>query len=307
MTTLKRVTFYRVLQNGFLNYRRNFWLSTAATAIMIITLFLLGSILIVSAMTNASLRSIKEKVDISVYFRLDTTETVIRQIQRQVELLPEVKSVAYVPPVEAREKFRELHRDEPLLLESIEQFGEDENPFPASFAIRVNDLSDYGKIIGLFQDEKFTPYVKKITDKRDIVDRLNRVTSGVKNFGLGLTILFGLITVLVTFNTIRLTIYNRREEIEIMRLVGASNWYIRGPFIVEGIIYGLAGAVATGILLFPALLFFAPKIAAFLELRVTRFNYFGLNFWALFGLQAATGVVLGTISSFIVIRKYLKT
>ena len=306
MSNSPRIAFYRILQNGLLNYRRNFWLSMAATAIMVVTLFFMSSMLILNALTNISLQTIKEKVDISVYFKLETTENVIKQIQRQVELLPEVKSVEFVPRVEAREKFRELHRDEPLLLESLEQFSDEENPFPASFAIRVNDLKDYPRILSLFQEEKLQTFIKKITDKRDIVDRLNAITRGIRNLGASLMAVFGAITVLVMFNTIRITIYNRREEIEIMRLVGASNWYIRGPFVVEGILYGLAGAIFTGIILYPLLLLMMPKISTFLELPAGQLQYFGLNFWLLLGLQAVTGVLLGVISSVIVIRRYLK-
>lgn len=306
MSSQRSITFYRILGNGLLNYRRNFWLSSAATAIMVVTLFFMSSMLILNALTNISLATIKEKVDISVYFRLDTSENVIKQIQRQVELLPEVKSVAYIESVTAREKFRELHRNEPLLLESLEQFSDEENPFPASFAIRVNDLGDYPRILELFQDEKLQPYVKKITDKRDIVDRLNSITRGIRNFGLILMVVFGAITVLVMFNTIRLTIYNRREEIEIMRLVGASNWYIRGPFVVEGILYGLMGAILTGIILFPVQYLLTPKVSSFLELTATQFHYFGLNFWLLLLAQLALGIFLGVVSSVIVIRKYLK-
>lgn len=302
----KKVTFYRIINNGLLNYRRNFWLSMAATAIMVVTLFLLSSILILNALTGLSLATIREKVDISIYFHTETTEPTIRQIQRQVELLPEVRSVDYIPPVEAREKFKELHKDEPLLLESLSEFSDDENPLPASFAIRVNDLKDYSVIISIFQDEKFKPFVKKIADKRDIVDRLNRITNTVQNLGLGLVALFSFITILVTFNTIRLTVYNRREEIEIMRLVGAGNWYIRGPFVVEGVLYGIVGAIITGAILYPILLVLTPKISEFLELSLSQLSYFGLSFWTLFGLQSAAGIGLGIVSSIIVIRRYLK-
>jgi len=303
---MNRVTFLRIIKNGFLNYKRNFWLSSAATSIMVVTLFIISSLLILNVLTNLSLQSVNDKVDISIYFHLTTSEQTIKQIQRQIEILPEVKSIAYIPPVEAREKFKELHKDEPLLLESVEQFGDSENPFPASFAIRVNKLSDYSTVISIFQDEKFTPFVKKIADKRDIVERLNRITHGIQNIGLGLTLIFSLITILVMFNTIRLTIYNRREEIEIMRLVGASNSYIRGPFIIEGIFYALAGSVITAVLLYPVIFILTPKISSFLELPTDRFSIWGLNFWVLILLQLTAGVILAVISSLIVVRRYLK-
>src|SRR3990167_25299 len=186
---MNKITFYRIFQNGILNYTRNFWLSLAATSIMVITLFIISSLLVMGALTNLSLASIQEKVDISVYFKLDVSEVAIKQIEDQVDDLAEVKSVTYIPSVTAREKFKELHKDEPLLIESVEQFTDAENPFPASLAIRVNTLDDYPQIISLFEDQKLTPYVKKITDKRDIVERLSRITDGIKNLGLGLTLI----------------------------------------------------------------------------------------------------------------------
>ena len=303
---MSSITFGRIFRSGFRNYWRNFWLSLAATAIMVITLFILGSLLVLNNLSRASLGTLKDKVDISIYFDLTTSEQAIVQIQRQVELLPEVRSVAYVPSVAAREKFRELHKDEPLLLEAVEQFTDAENPFPASLAIRVKELPDYKIIIEQFQDPKFEPFVKKITDKREVVDRLNRIINGIQNLGLGLTVVFGTITLIVMFNTIRLTIYNRREEIEIMRLVGASNWYIRGPFIVEGIAYGTMGAVFTAAVLFPILYLVTPRLANFLQLDLPSFTILGGNFALLFLLMLALGIFLGVTSSLIVIRRYLR-
>ncbi len=303
---MNKVTFTRILQNGLLNYSRNFWLSLAATAVMVITLFIISSLLILRALTNLSLETIQEKVDVSVYFQLNVSENAIAQIQDQIKLLPQVRSVSYIPSVTARDKFKELHKEEPLLIESVEQFTDAENPFPASLAIRVNNLSDYSTIINIFKDPKFNPYVKKITDKRDVVDRLTHITNAIKNLGLALTLVFSIVTVIVMFNTIRLTIYNRREEIEIMRLVGAANSYIRGPFLVEGILYGLAGALTTAVLLYPIMFFLTPRVSAFLELDVRQFNYLGLNFWVLFLLQCLTGILLGVVSSTIVVRRYLR-
>lgn len=303
---MNRISFYRILENGFLNYWRNFWLSMAATVIMVITLFIISTLALVNTLANASLTTLKDKVDISIYFNLDTSEQTMGQIQRQIEFLPEVKSVEYIPSVTARERFRELHKDEPLLLESLEQFSDEDNPFPASFAIRVKNLDDYPKIISLFQDQKFDPFVKKITDKRDIVDRLNRIMKFIRNSGLGLTAIFIVVTIVVMFNTIRLTIYNRRDEIEIMRLVGASNWFIRGPYLVEGIFYGISGTIITSILLFPIIFVLTPRISGFLELDLSSGNYLALNFWPLVLLQLIIGLGFGIISSLIVIRRYLK-
>ncbi len=303
---MNSITLFRILKNGVINYSRNFWLSLAATSIMAITLFTVSSLLIIKAVTDISLKTIEDKVDISVYFKLGVPEAIIKQIQDQVDSFPQVKSVNYIPSVLAREKFKELHKNEPLLIESVEQFSDEENPFPASLAIRVASLDDYQNIITVFQAENLNPYVKKITDKRDVVDRLQKITDAIKKIGIVLTIFFSALTVIVLFNTIRLTIYNRREEIEIMRLVGASDSYIRGPFLIEGVFYGLTGAVLTAALLYPILYFLGPRLSSFLEIDITKLADYGLNIWLLFGALVGLGVVLGAISSLIAVRKYLK-
>lgn len=303
---MTRITFFRIIRNGFLNYRRNFWLSVAATVIMVITLFMISSLLILNSIGRISLQTLEKKVDISVYFRLGTSEQTIRQIQRQVELLPEVETIDYIPSVTARDRFVELHQNEPLLLESVEQFTDQENPFPASFAIRVKNLNDYPEIINLFQNSKFDPFIKKITDKRNVVQQLSDIIAGLGNLGLGLTLIFSAITVLVMFNTIRLTIFNRRDEIEIMRLVGASNSYIRGPFIIEGLLYGIVGTVITSSLFLPILLLLMPKISSFFELNFSGPGSLGFNIGELILIQLVLGGFLGMLSSTVVIRRYLK-
>ena len=303
---MNSITLFRILKNGVLNYSRNFWLSLAATSIMAITLFTVSSLLIIKTVTDISLKTIEDKVDISVYFNLGVSDAIISKIQNQVAAFPQVKSVNYIPSVLAREKFKELHKNEPLLIESVAQFSDEENPFPASLAIRVVSLDDYQTIITVFQDEGLNPYVKKITDKRDVVDRLQKITEVIKKIAIVLTMFFSALTVIVLFNTIRLTIYNRREEIEVMRLVGASDSYIRGPFLIEGIFYGLTGAILTALLLYPIIFFLSPRISAFLELDITKLAEYGLNLWLLFGALAALGVILGAISSLIAVRRYLK-
>lgn len=296
----------RIIRSGITDFRRNLLLSVAATAIMAITLFVISSLFLARGFTKIALDSVQDKVDISVYFEISTSEQTIGQIQRQVELLPEVKSIEYVPPAEARERFREQHKNEPLLLESIDQFTENENPFPASFAIKVNDLNDYQTIISLFQDKKFDPFVSQITDKQQVVDRLRGIISGISNAGLLATLALSFITVLVMFNTVRLTIYNRRGEIEIMKLVGASNAYIRGPFLVSGVLYAAAGTIISSAIVFPALYYFGPKILAFLGAPSGLTYFLGFNIWLILAGQLLFGIILGVISSLIAMGRYLK-
>jgi len=303
---MNRVTISRIVNDGLADFQRNFLLSAAAAAVMALTLFVITALFILRSLVNISLDTIQDKVDISVYFKLTTSEQTINQIKRQAELLPEIASINYIPPVEAKERFKELHKDEPLLLESVEQFDDDENPFPASFAIRVRTLEDYPTIINLFKDQKFDPFIQNITDKQDIVDRLGRLIAGISNSGLLITVVFSLITILVMFNTIRLTIYNRKEEIEIMKLVGASNGYVRGPFIVGGVLYALTGTFISTAVLFLLLAGFYTKITVFLGIESSFTHMLGFNIWWLVLVQLIFGMILAIVSSFIAIRRHLR-
>jgi len=303
---MRFLSFRRIINEGFTDFRRNIWLSAAATSVMAVTLFVVSTLFIARSFTEIALASVQDKVDISVYFELSASEQTISQIQRQVELLPEIKSIEYVSAGEAIKRFHEAHKDEPLLLESVDQFDESENPFPASFAIKVKKLEDYPVIISLFQEEKFDPFVSRITDKQVVVDRLRSLTSAVSGAGLLATAVLSFITILVMFNTVRLAIYNRRGEIEIMKLVGASSGYIRGPFVVEAVLYAFAGTAIASAVILPLFFLLAPGIGAFLGVENASRVLFGYNLLWVSAGQLAFGIVLGIVSTAIALKRYLK-
>jgi len=296
----------RLIKSGVTNFFRNIWLSIAATSVMTITLFIIATILVLYTLTAISLENIKDKVGITAYFNNTTSETEILNIKDELSNLPGVKEIVYIPKNLARDKFIAAHQDEPLLIETVNEFSENDNPLPASFAIKGNDLSDYDSIASALSSDQYKPYFSKIRDNKKVIDRLNKITDLITKGGIGLTVVFVIVTIMVMFNTIRLTIYNRREEVEIMRLVGATNWYIRGPFIIEGIMYGLlAMVIASGIMLL-LLSILSGKVEQFLSLQSLGGSLMQALYWKILLANFVIGVGLGVVSSAIAIRRYLR-
>lgn len=298
-------SFRRILTYAWLSFRRNGWLAAATILVMMLTLFVIGGLLLASVVANTILGDLENKIDISVSFRLGTPEASILAIQHEVETLSSVKEVNYVSPDEALAAFKERHKNDPTVLASLTELGE-ENPLPATLNIKAQNPANFSDI-AKFLNGKNYPSVEKINyfENQLVIDRLTAVIRGVRSAGVAVVLVLGFIAVLVAFNTVRLAIYTAREEINIMKLVGATNWYIRGPFVIEGFSYGALAAILTSLLFFPLIWFAAPKILLFLpDINLSR--YFADNFWEFFATLFGVGVILGAGSSLIAIRRYLK-
>ena len=298
-------TAYRVIKTGVTNFWRNGWLTLSTIAVISLTLFTIGILLLVNIAANKAFAVLEEKVDISAYFKIETPENQILKIKSEIEELTEVESIEYVSREEALVRFKEEHRDNPLITQSLEELGS--NPLQASLNIKASSPDDYPVIDSFLTSATFRDFIDKVNYKKNekVITRIYGITDALKNGGLLLSLVLALITILVTFNVMRLSMYAHREEIEIMRLVGAANWYIRWPFIIEGALAGVFGSFLALVLLWPAVGFASPKIAGFLE-GFSLLSYFSTHFFSLLGLEILIGVGLAVIGSMIAIRKYLK-
>ncbi len=309
---LDSLSFFRIIKTGFLNFWRNLWLSTAATMVMTITLVIFAILFLLFNITRISLQAVKNTVDISVYFKIGLQEPKIFEISDQLKSNPKIKEVVYISSKQAFEDFKQKHSEDPLIVESLNELTE--NPLPATLNIKTYDLDDYPEISKLLSDPNLKDFIDKVNyeDNRQIIERLGRILGLIQTFGVVLVLIFCLIAVLVIYNTITLTIYNRKEEVEIMRLVGATNWYIRGPFVVESLLYGVCSTVLTAVLLIPIFSTVMPKILLYLYPSIKSSNYFLpalnniLNYWVLMALLFLIALVLPTFSTLLAIRKYLK-
>ncbi len=301
----KAITVRRILTYAWLSFRRNGWLSTATVLVMMLTLFVIGGLLLISVLANTILGDLEDKIDISMSFKKDTAEERILDIRREVEALGAVKEVNYISPEEALAAFKEKHKDDPSVLASLEELGE-ENPLPATLTIKAEDPGRLAEIAG-FLERKSYPSVEKINyfENQKVIERLTAVVRGVRSLGAATVLVLGFVAVLVAFSTVRLAIYTAREEISIMKLVGATNWYIRGPFMVEGVMHGGIAAILTSLVFFPLIWFASARILLFLP-GVNLMRYFSENFLQFFLILLLVGIVLGVGSSALAIRRYLK-
>lgn len=297
--------FKRIIRAGFVNFARNPVVSVVSILITTVTLFLVGAMILVNALLSFSISQISERVDINIYFYPDVKETDIAELRTEVESLPEVESLEYVSRDEAITRFRERHQDDYLTLQALDEL--DDNPLGASLNIQATDASQYAAIAQYLESHPQSYIIEKINynQNKEIITRLNEIMKTIHRLGFIVTLFFVIISILITFNTIRLAIYSAREEIAVMRLVGAENKYIRGPFMIEGVLYGVGATIVTTILLVPLTLWFAHFTKVFFG-GMDIFAYYITNIPQIFIILLVMGVLLGMISSFFASRRYLK-
>jgi cell division transport system permease protein len=296
---------FRIIKYGFLGFWRNGWLSTATLSIILLALIVFEGLIIFNVLTRTALESIQDKIDIRVYFKMDTSEDNILQMKNSLESLAEVKNVEYISRDKALEIFSQRHADDPTIAQSLEELKE--NPLLASLNIKAYDPKEYATIADYLDKTDSKDWFEKVTYAQNavVIERLNKIIDTAERGGFILMFFLALIAVLVTFNTIRLAIYSSREEIGIMRLVGASNPFVRGPYVVEGVIYGLLAGVLSVIITTPIFYFLSGYVKIFIA-EMDLWLYFTSHLFVILAYQLLFGVGLGVISSVIAIRKYLK-
>lgn len=304
---LKSVT--RVLKAGWLSFTRNRWLSLTSVLVMILTLLSVNSLLFLNIVSASLLKNLQDKIDISVYFKPDASETEILKVRDDLKNLSEVKNVDYVSRDEALAIFKEKHKDNPVFEESLKELGN--NPLPATLNIRANvlsnvDVSVFESIAKFLEKDEYKKSIEKVNynQNKEAIAKFSSFSRTAQKSALLLTLILAVVAGLVAFNTVRLTMYSWREEISVMRLVGATNWFIRGPFLVEGILYGVFAAICATILMVPILLYLSPKVSAYLGFKLI--DFFKANLGQIILYQLLAGIILGGVSSFIAIRRYLK-
>ena len=285
-------------------------MTLASVLVMVVTLFVIGSTIFLQAVLDSTLDQIENKVDVNVYFLTDAREADILALREELDSLPEVEEVAYIPREEVLEDFRERHEDDQLTLQALEELGQ--NPFGAVLNIRAGEASQYAQIASFLESDQAlasdgTDMVESVNYFRNkaVIDKLSQIIDATQSLSFFITILLVLLSVLITYNTLRLAIYTAREEISVMRLVGASNAYIRGPFVVEGVLYGVVAAVITLLLFYPITFLLGDSTEKFF-VNFNLFDYYLNNFGQIFLLVLVSGAVIGAVSSFLAVKRHLK-
>ncbi len=304
------ITQWRIVKTGLQNFVRNLTLAVAAIAVMVITLTIILFSVITSATFNNTIAQITDKIDISVYLKDSVSAKTRDDLIDKFKALSNVKSVEFVSKDQALEDYKAANQDKPDLLAAISQT---DNPLPASLRIKPNDTNKIEEIRTFIETKEVKELQSDATSysgpRKDAIDNIARATRFFQTAGLVGVVVFALVSVLIIFNTIRMAIFNRRDELQIMRLLGASTWFIRGPFVVETITYGvIASIVSVGICHFLFVVSSSALGASSFGLLDIEFasNYFRDNFWVILTTQLGVGILIGAASSMIATRRYLK-
>jgi cell division transport system permease protein len=305
-------TFKRVVRTGATNFVRNAWLAMAAMAVMVVTLTIILFSLVASATFNNTIAQITSKINISVYLKDSVTEEQRTALMDGLRELPNVKSVGFVSKDQALAEYKAANSNNPGLLQAL---NETSNPLPASVKVLPHDPSKIQDIknfldkpdnVALLDPQAGTSYSG---DRKAAIDKITHATNVLQRIGVAAVMIFAVISMLIIFNTIQMAIFNRRDELTIMRLLGATTWYIRGPFVVESIIYGVISAVLS-ILIINAVFITASSALQASSLGLLDIGYantyFHDKFWILLTMQLVVGIVIGAVSSIIATRRYLK-
>ncbi len=298
----------RVGRSGFLNFWRNGSVSFTAVLIMTMALLVVGSLVLVQTLFSSTLNQIKNKVDINVYLVTGASEEEISSLQKQIKNLPEVAGVTYSSREEELNKFKARHEGDELTLQALDEIGE--NPLGAALEIKAKDPNNYESIANFLENQK-QENPQTIIDKinysknKSAITALTKIMFASNKLGLAVALFFASIAFLISFNTIRLTIYMAREEISIKRLVGASTRYIKGPFVVGGVMYGCVAAICALTLLLP-ITYWAGPYTLDLGTGINIFMYYLSHLPIVGGIVFLSGILIGALSSYLAAQKYLK-
>lgn len=301
------INFIRIIKNSIKNFARNLWLSLATLSIIILALSLIGGLILLNASANIAIDNTREKADYTLYFERDAQEAEVLTIKEKLEQRPEVSRVSYISPDEALQQQKgEKGSDtvQQAIREVEESFG---NPYGASLRINLYDtelLPEVKQYIDDIPDIESLLRQDQRAHNEELIEKITEITNRI-SYGVLIFIgTLGIFVFLVTYNTIRLAIYTARDEIHIMKLVGASNWFVRGPFIITGIFYAVFSSLFT-IGLLVLLAWQVDQNLPFLS-DLEIYSYVMQNIIYLYLVLLGIGFVLSVVSSYIAVRRYLK-
>ncbi len=304
----------RIFRAGMLSFSRNAFVSFASILVMTVTLFTVGMTVFVGVIFNSALIELRDKADVNVYFTQNASEDRILELKASLEALPEVSKTEYLSHDEALAAFRERHKNDQLTLQALDELGD--NPFGAVLTVKAKEITQYEAISAFLKDQQAGSEASggaAIIDKinfydaqhRAALERLQYITDSSKVLGGWIIAILIFTTLAISFNTLRLAIYGSRDEIHVMRLVGAGAFYIRAPFMVEGVLYGLVAGIVTLLIFYPLTWWLGGATGNFFG-GVNIFTYYLSHFPYFFLIIVGTGVLLGATASFLAVQRYLK-
>jgi len=300
------LSFARVIKFSLQDIGRNIWLSLVTIIILVLALFSINLLLVVKVISATAISAVKEKIDISLYLRTNTEENRILALKDKISKLEQVKDIEYISQQAALESFKVKHKNNPEILQALVELGK--NPLSPSLIIKPKNIDQYDELIAsLNKIEDDIIESRNFADRKTMLEKINSITDKVSEAGLLMSLVFVFITLLVVYNAIRVAIYTHRMEIGIMKLVGASNWFIRAPYLLSSIIYTLIGLIATIIIFYPFLGLLQPYLEAFfIGYNFNVISYFNSHFIAIFGIEFLAAALINALASLVAVSKYSK-
>lgn len=302
------ITLWRMIRFGLQSFGRNLWLSVITILIVVLNLFLMSVVSGLNVIGQQTVVAVRQKVNLSVYFTNTTNETRVKEVQSEIIKLAEVQSIRYISPDEHLDQLKKARGEEDIQ-SAIDALGS--NPLGAGLVISAKTLDGYSAIAQALKAEQYATIIENtgndFVTNQTVISKLSLIVNRIQVATYWLTGLFAFIAILMVFNTIRVAIYSQREEIGIMKLVGASDAFVRGPFVVTSVLYGLlAGLLVTAILV-PLLSVINPKLDIFFAgYDINVLGYVRERLWAILGLEVAVGCGLSGLSSLLAIGRYLR-
>ena len=291
-----RTTEYFV-REVFFSLKRNNWMTLASIGTVAVSLFVLGMFMLIVMNMNHMASSLESQVQISVYLQDDISDSTKRDIESDINSMQGIESVTYISRDEAMDRFRERLGEQKYLLEALG----DTNPLPDSFEVTVKQPDMVKTAAETIQEYKGVESTKY---GQDVIQHLFEITRLIRIFGISLIVLLAVATLFLISNTIRLTVFARRKEIAIMKYVGATDWFIRWPFMLEGMVMGFFGAILSVIVLRLAYGAITEKIYDTLAFLPLVPMYPAIDHISL--LIMACGMIIGALGSTISLKRFLK-
>ena len=300
------LSFFRVLHFAFQDIIRNISLSFMTVIILVLMLLAINTLVVVRAVTEHVVVQVKEQIDVSVYFSHNVEEEQMEEIKKYISAFPEVVNTTFLDKEAVLAQFKETHKDNSNILNSLNEL--EEKPLGATLIIQTREPSDYQKIITALSIPEYKDIIESKTfgDTQKAIERISLITTQIEKAVLILSVLFAIISFFVIFNTIRVAIYTQRMEIGIKKLVGATDWFVRGPYIVESVIFSGISMIIAGVIVYAVLQFLDPYLGIILYSEGFLTKYFQNNILLIVGIEFGVVLLLTVITSGLAMRKYLR-
>jgi len=300
------ISLIRIIKFSFQDIIRNVWLSIVTIVILVLAIFSINILLVVDLISKSTIEAVKEKIDINIHIKDNINDNEIMALKAKISNFEEVETIKYISKTQALNNFKVKYKNNPDVLSSLRELGR--NPLSASLIVKPHDADNYQSLIyNLNKLESEIIESRNFDTHELILSKISAISDNVNQAGIAVSSIFAFITILIVFYSIRIAIYTHANEIAIMRLVGASHWFIRAPYLFSGIIYALAGVLIVIIAFYPFLSLLQPYLETFfIDYNVDVFSYFADNFFKIFGFQFLAASSVNLIASLLAVSKYSK-